>query len=121
MGHCVRIVLPVLDDCGTDKLWSQKSDGRNAEILGRIVERWSGVTLSDNVGVWLNEWGDTVLDRTIVAECSIGPWNMQTREWWIELADHVRDVHRQDCVFLSVRDETAMLVQADFRVEFIKP
>ena len=110
MGHCVRIVLPVLDDCGTDKLGTKESDGRNAEIIRRIVERWGGVTLSDSMGVWTDDQQCSIKDKVIVAECSIGVWTLPVRAWWFELADHVRDVHGQDCVFLSVREETAMLI-----------
>lgn len=95
MGHCVRLILPNLP-CLRFTI-----DG----FIGEIVEHWGGVTS------WMasGRWGQDVEDVHIV-ECSIRAWTPQIREWWLSLASRMRTGLGQECIYFSVREETALLI-----------
>lgn len=97
MGHCVRIILPDFEDA-------------MAPIIGRIVGRWGGCTLSDGVGFWSDKNGRIVRDRITIVECNIGPWDSESREWWTDLSDSVRKQWSQDAVFLSVHKSEGLII-----------
>jgi hypothetical protein len=113
MGHLVRIVLPDRDGKGPIR-----EDARTDDILGRIVKRWGGCTCYRAEGLW-NPEGLTddqhrvISDHVVVCECSIGLWTEQVREWWHDLAASVARTWDQECVYLSVQAETAMLIGQD--------
>lgn len=111
MGCCVRLVLPEVQGPTLDS------------ILGRISRRWGGATMVVGHGFYRTPtvhsifcMSDTSLvkDDVAVIECSIGRWTEQARQWWTGLARDARRYWEQDCVFLSVRDETAFLVGPDW-------
>lgn len=97
MGHRVRLIIP------TD------NEQEIGPIIGRIIGRWGGLTVTSGVGWWRgnNGW---VRNKLSVLECSIGLWDQTTREWWYDLAKIVRIEWSQDCVFLSVAEEHAKLI-----------
>lgn len=101
MGHCVRLIVP------TDK------EAELGPIIGRVLERWGGVTILDASGWWEDDDGNPVKDTLSVLECSVGLWDIETRAWWHDLSAAVCDTFGQDCVFLSVQHETAILVRKD--------
>lgn len=115
MGHCVRLIVP------TDK------EAELGPIIGRIIGRWDGVTILDGTGWWSppvgNQDDDTkypVRDKLSILECSIGLWDLDAREWWCDLAAVVCRTFGQDCIFLSVTQETAMLVGCNGVGRFVK-
>lgn len=98
MGHRVRLIIP---------------DHREAAItpiIGKVIGRWGGCTIGLAYGWWSEKDGKPVRDKLSVLECSIGEWTPQVRIWWVDLANVVRKSWDQDCVFLSVVGETAMLI-----------
>ena len=98
MGHCVRLLVP------TD------NEGELAPILGRVIGRWGGVTVSDASGWWTDNNGTPVKDKLSVLDCSIGLWDQAARDWWFDISDVVRAEWKQDCVFLSVTGSDGYLV-----------
>jgi hypothetical protein len=110
MGFNVRLIVPT------------HSEEELGPIIGRIIGRWGGVTVSKAVGWWADEDGVPVKDQVSVLECSIGgEWRQvrSVREWWFDLAETVRATFDQDSVFLSAHVETAMLVDKIIGVEII--
>jgi len=97
-GHRVRLVIP------TDR------QADIAPIIGRIIGRWNGCTVTTGHGWWADSGGKPVKDTLSVLECSIGVWDVIAREWFESLADVVRDEWGETCVFLSVVPESAFLV-----------
>lgn len=109
-GHCVRLVLP----------------NQNLTILtgieDRIVERWGGCTCFRGFGLWDRPDDDGVThmrEPIVIVECSVGRWTNQTRQWWHELAADAAKLLDQECVFLSVRSERALLADRNGGVEYI--
>ena len=98
MGHCVRIIIP------TDK------PADIGPIIGRIIGRWGGCTVTSGYGWWTDESGMAVNDALSVVDTSIGHWNAVIRHWWMDLADVIRREWNQDSVYLSVQSETAFFV-----------
>ncbi len=99
MGHKVRIIIP--------------SDNEVAisPIIGRIIGRWGGCTVTSAYGWWSPDKGEPpVRDKLSVVDTSIGEWNGVIRHWWMDLADVIRREWKQTTVFLSVTGETAFLV-----------
>lgn len=101
MGYNVRLLVP------TD------NEVELAPIVGRVLGRWGGVTVSDAVGWWSDSSGTPIRDKLSVLECSIGLWDQAARDWWHDISDVVRSTFDQDCVFLSVVEEHAKLIGRD--------
>lgn len=97
-GHRVRLVVP------TD------NEQAIAPIIGRITGRWGGCSVTSGYGWWSDKNSEPIRDKLSVLECSIGLWDEDARSWWTDLADVVRCGWKQDCVFLSVVPEDAVLV-----------
>ena len=101
MGHCVRLIIP------------DRDEGEQADILDRIVSRWEGVTVTQGFGLW-NGPKDRVREPILILECSVhGTW-AESRLWWKELTQDACRLFGETCVFLSRRDESAMLVYPDY-------
>lgn len=100
MGHCVRMILP---DGGSQR----------HEIMDEIIRRWGGVTAFTGRGWWKSDNGNVVFESVDIIEVSIERWTQQIHDWWMDLSDRVREMLGQDCVFLSVRSETAWLIGHD--------
>ncbi len=98
MGYCVRLIVP------TDR------ESELAPIVGRIVGRWDGCTVTTGYGWWNDKTRTPVKDALSVVECSVKLWDHDTRIWWYDLATGVCRTFGQDCVFLSVSRERATLV-----------
>lgn len=94
----MRLILPDVLGCG-DTI---------DRLIGLIVERWGGVTS------WMasGRWNGTVEDVCVV-ECSVGPRTTSTQKWWIDLAKDARLSLDQKCIYLSVREESALLIGLD--------
>lgn len=100
MGHCVRLLVP------TD------NEAELGPIIGRIVGRWGGVTMSDASGWWTDANSKPVKDKLTILECFTSSWfHPETREWWFDLADVVRKEWNQDCVMLTVHHADGWLVE----------
>ena len=98
-GCCVRLVIP------------SQSEQQIAPVIGRIIGRWGGCTITSGAGWWTDADGTPVKDLVSVVECSIGDaWDQDTARWFHDLADVIRAEWSQDSVFLSVQGETAYLV-----------
>ncbi len=107
MGHCVRLIVP------TD------NEAQLAPILGRIVGRFGGVTMLTGVGLWddlVEPDGQQCVtapplrEQVTILETSVPTWSGPVRQWWIDLARVVRDEWKQESVYLSVREESVLLV-----------
>ena len=104
MGHLVRIVVP-------DNF---KPNLRLRGVVERITQRWGGCTCYSADGYW--GCGEIIRDDVVVCECSVGEYVAQ---WWHELAKEIAREFDQECVYLSVREETAMLVDQGGVVKYI--
>lgn len=102
MGHCIRLIVP------TD------NEAQLAPIIGRIVGRFGGTTVLKGTGYWID--GEPPLayvnqrEQVTVLETSVPTWRGPVRQWWIDLARVVRDEWKQESVFLSVHEESVLLV-----------
>lgn len=105
-GHCVRLVLP------------DRDEGAQGELLDRITERWGGCTCFRGFGLWIPEQGDRYREPIVIVECSVGHWTNQTRQWWHKLASDAALLLDQECVFLSVRSERALLADRDGTIRY---
>lgn len=99
MGHKIRLIVPT------------RKEAELGPLIGRIIGRWGGVTISDAVGWWSDKNGKPIRDVLSVLECSIGNWDREAMEWWYDLSVTVCSIFKQDCVFLSVTIEDASLIK----------
>lgn len=98
LGHVVRLLVP------TD------NEAELAPIIGRVIGRWGGVTVSDASGWWTDKSGTPIKDKLSVVECHIGVWDQAARDWWFDISDVVKREWKQDCVMLSVHHSDGWLV-----------
>ncbi len=101
MGHNVKLIVPTGNELEV------------APIIGKIIGRWGGCTVTAGKGWWLDKKKGQIFDTLSILECSIGKWNFEAHEWWDDLASIVRSTFKQECVFLSVTLESATLIYAD--------
>ena len=84
-----------------------------ASIVGRIIQKWGGVTVVEACGWWMDADGKAVQDRNSILMCSVGGIDDEVYGWWHDMADIVRKVFDQECVFLSFTSQDAELVEAE--------
>ncbi len=101
VGHNVKLIVPTGNDLEL------------APIIGKIIGRWGGCTVTSGKGWWVDKKKGQIFDALSILECSIGAYDIEARVWWHDLASAVRAAHDQECVFLSVAAETAVLVYED--------
>jgi len=100
MGHCVRLIIPDVPN-----------DAASQALIDTITGRWGGVTMTTGRGLWRSDkTGLLCGDNIAILEVSIGRWSIDTRAWWVSLANRAREEFGEECVFLSVRSERAWLV-----------
>ncbi len=101
MGYCVKLIVPTGNELQT------------APIVGKIIGRWGGCTITSGKGWWVDKKLGQIHDVLTIIECSIGSFDHKARMWWEDLAADVCCTFEQTCVFLSTAQETAMLIDHD--------
>ena len=103
MGTCVRLIVPT------------NNGNELVPIIGRIVGRFGGTTVTKGNGCWASKQanGCVTRDAITVLDTSVPMWSPTIRQWWVDLAEVVREEWGQESVFLSIHEETAFLVESD--------
>ena len=102
VGHCVRIILP----------GGLKNEAHTKPFYDSIIKKWGGLTVLPGFGYWSPDSTD-LPDQVDIAECSVGVWDTPTQYWWTDLCREARKVFNEECIYLSVREERAVLIWAD--------
>lgn len=104
MGHCVRLVIPDVAGC----------ESTIAEVMGRIARRYGGCTSYKGQGVYFSDDKECCIsDHVVIVECSFGWLQASDKSWWTQLSADIAESFKQECVFLSVREERARLIGPD--------
>ncbi len=101
MGYNIKLIVPTDNELMV------------APIVGQVLGHWGGCTVTTGKGWWNDAEKGQILDPLSILECSVDVWDQDAYEWWTDLATAVCATFDQDCVFLSIQDEKAMLIRAD--------
>ena len=104
----VRMILPGLS--------MRSHEVIREEIYRRITKRCGGVTTWRGWGWWDSGILHGVVHESIeIAECVVSSWNIEDRQFWIDLAHYARKHLHQEAIMLSIYgDVDSFLIDSDF-------